>query len=224
MTVMLALDTSTRIGAVAVGAGGEILAESLLEVRATHSESVLPEIRRLFREAGRSLDDLSEVVVGSGPGSFTGVRIAASFAKGLCYARSIPLYAFSSLAAIAAGIGDTRPVCAVIDARRGQVYAAGYEFRSGFVQRFGPVALAAASIPGLLPADEPWVFAGDGLDPIRGEAAARGWEIADAVHAQPRASALLSLAARFPAEGLVPDVGLWEPGYVRDSSAVRSRR
>ncbi|MGB5526721.1 MAG: tRNA (adenosine(37)-N6)-threonylcarbamoyltransferase complex dimerization subunit type 1 TsaB, partial [Gemmatimonadota bacterium] len=119
----LALDTSTPVGSVAIGRDGEILAESLLRVRATHSEAVLPEIDRLLNDCGLGASDLQGVVVGGGPGSFTGVRIAASLAKGMCHARGLELFSFSSLAAVAAGAGCDGPVCAMFDARRGQVYA-----------------------------------------------------------------------------------------------------
>ena len=171
MTVTLALDTSTRIGAIGLGEAGDVLVESALEVRATHSEAVLPEIRRLMEVAGRGLDDLEAVVVGSGPGSFTGVRIAAAFAKGICHARSIPLYAYSTLAAIAVPAAGARPVCATIDARRGQVYAAGYSLGPEYECRFGPVAISADHLPGLLDESEPWLLAGGGLESLPGRIA-----------------------------------------------------
>ena len=88
---MLALDTSTPTGSVAVGRNGEVLAESLLRVRATHSEEVLPEIHHVLTDCGLDASDLQGVVVGGGPGSFTGVRIAASLAKGMCHARGLEL-------------------------------------------------------------------------------------------------------------------------------------
>jgi tRNA threonylcarbamoyladenosine biosynthesis protein TsaB len=201
MGLALALDTSTPVGAVGLGEDGTVLCESLLTVRATHSEAVLPEIRRVMKEAGRRIEDLESVVVGAGPGSFTGVRIAASFAKGICFSRSIPLYAYSSLAAIAAGVGGSDPVCATIDARRGQVYAAGYRLSQCFETLFGPEAVTVASIPDLLSEDESWTVVRDG---------------------QPRASALLRLASDYPEAGRVMDIARWEPGYVRPSSAELS--
>ncbi len=100
--LQLALETSTAWGGVALAEDGALLAESTLDVRATHSETVLPEIDRLMQRCQRDVAALASVVVGAGPGSFTGVRIAASIAKGLCFARGLPLYAYSSLSALAA--------------------------------------------------------------------------------------------------------------------------
>jgi tRNA threonylcarbamoyladenosine biosynthesis protein TsaB len=67
------------------------------------------------------------VIVGAGPGSFTGVRVAAATARGLAHGLGVPLYAYSSLAAVAMETGLDGNVCALFDARRGEVYAACYE-------------------------------------------------------------------------------------------------
>ena len=71
----LALETSTRVGGVALARDGETVAEVSLPVRATHSETVLPSVARLLEDAGEGPEGLGRVVVGAGPGSFTGVRI-----------------------------------------------------------------------------------------------------------------------------------------------------
>ena len=224
MALTLALDTSTPVGTVGLGENGLVLAESLLTVRATHSEAVLPEIRRMMEAVGRGVGDLESVVVGAGPGSFTGVRIAASFAKGICFPLSIPLFAYSSLAAIAAGVEGSDPVCATIDARRGQVYAAGFRLGPRLETLFGPEALAAESIAGLLSEGEPWVLAGSGVARLAQTARRAGWTIAGEELGQPRASALLRLAAEYPDDGRVEDIARWEPGYVRPSGAERAKR
>jgi tRNA threonylcarbamoyladenosine biosynthesis protein TsaB len=219
--VTLALDTSTPVGSVAVGRDGEVLAESLLRVRATHSEAVLPEVDRLLAACGLGSPDLHAVVVGGGPGSFTGVRIAASLAKGMCHARGLALFSFSSLAAVAAGTRCDGPVCALFDARRGQVYAAGYRVESGIEELFAPRAAALEQI--LEDLDEPgkWCFAGDGAGP--GESAIRsaGGRILDPDTWVPRARSLLWLASVDPGGGRVADPGRWEPGYVRLPAAQR---
>jgi len=90
----LALDTSTRTGSIALGLDGQLLAESRLSVQVVHSESVLPEIDRLFESVGFAPADIRRIVVGSGPGSFTGVRIAAALAKGIRAATGAELFAY----------------------------------------------------------------------------------------------------------------------------------
>lgn len=157
----LALDTSTRLGSVALGEDGRLLAESLLSVRATHSETVLPEVDRLLAAAGRREADVGSVVVGAGPGSFTGVRIAAALAKGFRFGREVSLYAYSSLLAVAAGTGLAGRVCAMFDARRGEVYAAAYRSLDPPEAELEPATLP---VEALLDALEPgdWWFAGEG--------------------------------------------------------------
>jgi len=217
----LALDTSTPVGSVAIGRDGEVLAESLLRVRATHSEVVLPEIDRLLTGCGLGASDLRAVVVGGGPGSFTGVRIAASLAKGMCHARGLELFSFSSLAAVAAGAGCDRPVCAMFDARRGQVYAAGYRVGEGIEELFAPRAGALDQVLTDLGDPGEWCFAGDGAGP--GEEAIRsaGGRVLDPETWVPSARSLLWLAAVDPDRGRVTDPERWEPGYVRLPAAQR---
>ena len=217
----LALDTSTPVGSVAIGRAGEILAESLLRVRATHSEAVLPEIDRLLTRCGLGASDLQGVVVGGGPGSFTGVRIAASLAKGMCHARGLELFSFSSLAAVAAGTGCDGPVCAMFDARRGQVYAAGYRVGEGIEELFAPRAGALDQV--LMDLGEPgdWCFAGDGAGAGEDAIRSAGGQVLDPDTWVPSARALLWLAAVDPDRGRVADPGRWEPGYVRLPSAQR---
>ena len=217
---MLALETSTRLGSVAVGGEGRVLAESVLSVRATYSETVLDEASRLLDRAGVRAADLGGVVVGSGPGSFTGVRIAAALAKGLSFANDLPLYAYSSLRVVAASIGDGR-VCAVFDARRAEVYAAAFADGAEAGCTLGPTVLA---IDELLDGMDPvagWAFAGDGALVHRDAIEERGGRVLPAHLGVPRASALLWLAETVPDDGIVGDRGLWEPEYVRASGAER---
>jgi tRNA threonylcarbamoyladenosine biosynthesis protein TsaB len=218
----LALDTSTPVGSVAVGRGHEVLAESLLTVRATHSEAVLPEIDRLLTLCGLTAFDLQGVVVGGGPGSFTGVRIAASLAKGLCHARGLDLFSFSSLAAVAAGAGCTEPVCAMFDARRGQVYAAGYRMGTRLEELFPP---RAGSLEQVLSDLDPagWCFAGDGAGAGEESIRLAGGRVLDPDVWVPRAGCLLWLASVDPDRGRVAEPAHWEPEYVRLPAAQREQ-
>lgn len=219
----LALDTSTRTASVALGEEGRPLAESQLPVRATHSETVLPEVDRLLRACGRRPGELEAVAVGAGPGSFTGVRIAASLAKGLCFARELPLFAFSSLAAIAAG-APLGAVCAMQDARRGQVYAAAYRLDAagdGLAEIFPPAVAPLNAVLERLSDPGEWLFSGGGA--LRHAVAVRtaGGTVLPPHLSAPRAGALLWLAHAFPETGRVRDVGSWEPRYVRLPAAER---
>lgn len=216
----LAIETSTPLGGLALGDGETLIAESILSVRATHSETVLDEAARLLDRAGLTPRGLDAIVVGSGPGSFTGVRIAASLAKGLCFAHDLPLFAYSSLWALAASV-PVAPISAVFDARRDEVYAATFPDGGARPPARGP---EVTSIDELLASLDPvgsWTFAGEGAR-VHAEAIERaGGRVLPAHCSVPRASALLWLS-RFADEfGRVADRGLWEPEYVRASGAER---
>src|SRR5690606_12604773 len=144
---VLALDSSTSTGSVAVGGADGLLAEVVLRVGPGHSSSLLPAVDQAMRAAGLAPADLRAVVVAGGPGSFTGVRVAASTAKGMVQALGVPLLAFSGLlAAASAGWGAGGPVCALFDARRRDVFAACYRFPHG-----GSAAVEVVMEPEALP-------------------------------------------------------------------------
>lgn len=127
MNKLLAIDTSTECASVALMVNGVILSEEQGAQR-QHARLLLPMIEKLLAEAGLSLNQLDAIAYGRGPGSFTGLRIACSVAKGLAYARELPLFPVSSLAAIAyqarqqEDFREETAVLAVMDARMNQVY------------------------------------------------------------------------------------------------------
>lgn len=219
--VRLALDTSTRLGAVGVGEGGRLLAEALLPSHAAHSESVLPEVERLLDRVGRAPGDLEGVVVGAGPGSFTGVRIAAALAKGVCFALDIPLWAYASPAVVAAGTGLGGEVCVLFDARRGQVYAAAYDCVAPPRAALGPAAMSIEEVLERLGDAAGWAFAGDGAGLHAERIDAAGGRLLPEHAWYPRAGPLLWLARHAPAAGRVEEPGDWEPLYARRSGARR---
>ena len=215
----LALETSTRLGSIALGDGDRLISECALAVRATHSETVLDEVARMLDRARVDPGGIERVVIGAGPGSFTGVRIAAALAKGWCHAREVPLYAYSSLRAVAASAGRER-VCALFDARRGEVYGAAYAGGGLEGPRFGPAASGIDAWLDGLDDVGGWAFAGEGAIRQRGAIEARGGVVLPAFLGVPRAAALLWLGERLPG-GRVDDITRWEPGYVRSSGAER---
>lgn len=215
----LALETSTALGGIALGRGDTLIAECALAVHATHSETVLDEVDRMLARARVGAGDIERVIVGAGPGSFTGVRIAASLAKGWCHATSVPLFAYSSLRAVAAVAGCDR-VCALFDARRGEVYGAAFADGPLGAPERGPAACTIECWIGGLEASGSWSFAGEGAIRHRAAIEARGGRVLPPFLGIPRAGALLWLAERLPA-GRVADFEAWEPRYVRASGAER---
>lgn len=223
----VALDTSTRRGSVALGevdleAGSfELLGEADTEVSATHSEAVLPALDRLVRTAGRRAAPIEAVAVGAGPGSFTGVRIGAALARGLCFSGRSTLFAYSSLASIAAAAGVEGKLCALSDARRDQVYAAGYDVSArGVGRRFGPRAGALGELLDELDGGD-WTFAGVLSGAQRAMIEGTSSRLLPPDVGRPSAAGLLRLVATAPEGGRVETPADWEPEYVRVSSARR---
>ena len=124
--LILALDASTPVTTVAIARGREVIAEASTTGRGA-SEALLPALHHALDLAGEDLGSVGLVVAGVGPGTFTGIRIAAATARALSAGTGVALSKNSTLAALAApalsGWGD---VLAVLDARRGQVFARGF--------------------------------------------------------------------------------------------------
>jgi len=135
---VLGLDTSTALLSAAVLDGGELVAECVRESmqagdrrpgRSNHAEGLLPLIDEVLQRAGADFSDLSLVGVAVGPGSFTGLRIGISTAKGLVYGSDTPVVGVRTLEAAAyrvSGAVGTTLICPMLDARKGEVYGALY--------------------------------------------------------------------------------------------------
>jgi tRNA threonylcarbamoyladenosine biosynthesis protein TsaB len=140
----LALEAATSTGSVAILDDGELLAHREVAMRSGAEEHLLPAIDAALSEAGATTGDLSRIVCGAGPGSFTSLRVSASLAKGIAFAHALPLLAVPSLALIA---GDPSladgSYLAVIDALRGDVFAGTYLREGDVVTELAPVRLVA---------------------------------------------------------------------------------
>ncbi len=134
--IFLAMDTATEACSVAVNGAAGIVEEFQVAAN-THSQLLLPMITRVLRRANLTLADIDAIACGVGPGGFTGVRIGVSTAQALALARALPVYAISSLQALAAT--TVQPcVLTAFDARKGEVYAAVYvRDRAGLPQLQG---------------------------------------------------------------------------------------
>lgn len=131
MSLILQIETATTMCSVALALNGDVLAVKELNERNVHASQITLYIDQVMRSAGKTYQDLDAVSISKGPGSYTGLRIGVSTAKGLCYALDIPLISVDTLEAMASGFMAAHPeimsnalLCPMIDARRMEVYTA----------------------------------------------------------------------------------------------------
>jgi len=216
---VLAVETSTLAGGVALLEGDRLLGEYRLDVRVTHSERLMVAVDRVLGDAGWPSEALQGLAVAVGPGSFTGLRIGLSTVKGLALALSIPIAAVPTLDALAASLPyAVMPVCPVLDARKGEVYASLYRWRDGAMRRewdylaLSPAALAARF-------EERVILVGDGIGHVRSPLA----EAAPAPTRLPSAAWVGHLGQSRLARGETVTPASLVPLYLRPSEAELRR-
>jgi tRNA threonylcarbamoyladenosine biosynthesis protein TsaB len=216
---ILGFDTSTAASSAAVLQDDEVI-ESLpaperLAQRPAHASELLPAINDVMERADVGFGDLSTIAVGVGPGTFTGLRIGVATARALAKANDLPLRAVSSLAALAAGItGPSR--LALIDAKRGEVYAALFE---GDEERWPPAALGIdALIARVQDAGTNPLAAGDGSLRFRDQLEAAGVAVAPAESPLHVVSAGHLCRCAIGAPDVEPEQVV--PNYLREPDAV----
>ena len=217
---VLAVDTSTMAGGVALLDDERVIGESLLDVRTTHSERLMVAIDRVLSDAGWTAGDVDGLAVAVGPGSVTGLRIGLAAVKGLALALDRPIAAVPTLDAMAAALPwAARPVCPVLDARKNEVYASLYRWDGLALRReWDYLALSPDALAARL--HEPVIGVGDGAALVRSP-----WITpARPVRRGPPAAVVAWLGAeRLRAGDTVPAAEL-VPLYLRPSEAELKRR
>lgn len=135
--LILAIESSASPASAAILEDNKLLGEIFLNTKQTHSQTLLPTVQSLLNSLGKSSADFDVMAVTNGPGSFTGVRIGVSCVKGLAMPNNTPCCGISTLEAIAmpGRIYEGRMICAVMDARCGQVYNALFRAEGGTLHR-----------------------------------------------------------------------------------------
>ena len=226
---ILSFDTATANCSIALTQGtmgdGRVVALHNLGSDITHSRRLLRSIDGLLQDCSLRLADLGAIAVGLGPGSFTGLRIGMATAKGLCHGAGIPLIGIASLDAIGTAVNSDKLICAVLDARKKEVYSCFYRCSgSGYGRRCSepavqPPEVLAAAI------NEPVVMAGDGVDvysTVFAEVLGNRLELADESHRYPAADVMGFLAEEERRGGNFLDLSRAVPLYVRSSDAELS--
>ncbi|WP_210521920.1 tRNA (adenosine(37)-N6)-threonylcarbamoyltransferase complex dimerization subunit type 1 TsaB [Hymenobacter terricola] len=221
-TLLLSLETSSPVCSVALHriTDGSLVGQSELRLDKSHSTHLTVLIEQLLENTGHRLADLAAVAVSDGPGSYTGLRIGAAAAKGLCFALDIPLVAVSTLKALAAQVaaGTARPenfrFCPMLDARRQEVYAAIYTHDGQEVLVPTPLILDADTLAEQL-AHHSVLFFGNGAPKFQvllGERANAGFLAGIA----PSAIAVGQLGVAAFHRQEFQDVAYYEPFYLKE--------
>ena len=214
----LALDTATDTASVAISTPGRTVARSIRGAR-QHAAQIVPLIHQVLALAQVPVTQIAGIIVGDGPGSFTGLRIGWATAKGLAQERRLPLIAIPSMlgAAHAAGV-DTVAVC--YDALRGQVFGAIYGFAADRVETLVAPGLFTISELQAAAPRRPVLAVGDGAERYRDEAVAWTGRAPVGIGALPPiAGSLLSLFALDGARRGIGDPSIAEPVYGRPAEA-----
>ncbi len=161
---ILGIDSSIPRGSVALLKNKRILAQANIQGNSTYSDQILGVVDRVLVETGTNLEGIDGFCLTVGPGSFTGLRVGASLVKGLVLATEKPFVGVGTLEAIALlGTPTKNQICAILDARKKEVYSARFRLTEGTLERLSP---DRAMPPEQLCQEvtEPTVFVGSGLD------------------------------------------------------------
>lgn len=243
---ILALETAGPVASVALAERGRVLSRHFMEEPRTHAAGMIPAIERVMAEADCARDELTAVAVGAGPGSFTGVRVAAATAKGIAHSLGVPLYAVSSLlgAALTEQVAaDTyarvaEPIDAALtqsapniglrvvlfDARGERLFRAAYCLGTELPEVVAEPAFATLSD---ILSDLRFrgaAFCGDGAVRHARRLAESGGSILSPPTGFPSADGIVRALSLDPDAQPVADPSRWEPSYLRDTGAVRAHR
>jgi len=218
---LLAIDTSTMSCSVALLDDEQLLAESIFTAGKTHSVNLMPMIVQMLERCGCRPSDVDAIGVTRGPGTFTGLRIGISTVKGLGMPTRAAIVGVSSLAALAFPFTrDHRPVVAMIDARRQEVYWAQFKSGKNRLEMASPVSLATPEkVADVLPNDALLVGSGALLYRSLFETRCPSIRFADSSQHIIRGASVGILALKRIARKDVDSIDSLEPEYIRKSDA-----
>lgn len=227
--LVLGIDGSGLVASVAAASEDSLLAEYTVNYKKTHSQTLLPMLDEIIRMLDVELKEIDAIAVAAGPGSFTGLRIASSTAKGLAMALEKPIISIPTLEGLAFNLyGTDRLICPMMDARRNQVYTGLYEsgdhITTIWEQRAAAIEEVVAEIN---QRKRPVIYLGDGAwayqEYIKKETHAP-FLFAPSHLARQRAGGIAVLGIQYFKEGKIETAQEHRPFYLRESQAERERK
>ena len=225
MARILLLETSTSTLSVALSADGKVIAERVCTEPRQQASLAAPLVKEVLDDAGLSVADCDAVCVSKGPGSYTGLRVGVSTAKGLCFGAGIPLLSVGTLEIVANSVilseaKNLKYIIPMIDARRMEVYTAVFSPEGKPLTEVEAKVIGPDSFAGEL-AEGPVLFIGDGALKCREVLTSPN---AFFQEADPLASAMAPLAEAAWQEKRFEDLAYFEPFYLKDFIATVSRK
>ncbi len=217
MARILSLETSTTVCSVAVHENEKLLAVAEVHLQHSHASKLAVLIDQVTKMAGLELRDINAVAVSSGPGSYTGLRIGTSTAKGICFALSIPLIAVGTLEVLAAQanrVNISRAwLCPMIDARRMEVYCCLSDADDNIIQPVEARVIDEGSFEEHLNSN-PIIFFGNGADKCKSVITQKNAFFLSGI--TPSAAQLGNMAMRKYRQDEVEDIVRFEPFYLKE--------
>ena len=227
---ILGIDSSGLVASAAILSDDTVVSEFTVNNKKTHSQTLLPMIEQVVKMAGIELEELDAIAVAAGPGSFTGLRIGSSTAKGMALALKKPILSIPTLEGLAYRLTPVTDelVCPLMDARRNQVYTGIYQNKKEGIEAVRQQEAVAIEelIEQVNALERPVVFLGDGV-PVQKEVLEANitvpYRFAPAHLNRRSASAVAALGVVYYKEGKSEDARDHKPIYLRQSQAERER-
>ncbi len=222
MVRILSLETSTTVCSVALHENGSLLAAAEVHLEHSHGSKLAQLIDAVIKFSGFGMADITAVAVSSGPGSYTGLRIGTSTAKGLCFSLNVPLIAIDTLAILSEQVNKTNIgrslLCPMIDARRMEVYCSVVDADGSVVQGVEAKIIDEKSFEELLNGHR-IVFFGNGAEKCRSVITHSNAAFVEGI--TPAAIQLGSMATRKFERGEFEDLYHFEPFYLKEFKAKK---
>lgn len=224
MPTILSLETSTTAGSVALHRDGELIGLQLYDIEKSHSRLIHKMIEQLISNCDILKPDIDAIAISAGPGSYTGLRIGTSTAKGLALALDTKLIAVGTLEAMALQVNQQRPdgalLCPMIDARRMEVYCAIFNTNMDIIEQPHPKIIDETSFITFLNS-APVYFLGDGINKCQPIIQHKNAHFIGGI--MPSAAEVGKIAHNKFNEQKFENLTLYEPSYLKEFQAIKPK-
>lgn len=225
MVHIFSIESTTSVCSVALHTDGQLVGLMELHQENVHSKQLMLLVEQLMERTGLSTAHLNAIAVSSGPGSYTGLRIGVSIAKGMAFAKDIPLIGVDTLKALAKRVqpfllGEAL-IVPMLDARRMEVYAAVYNRHLQEVESLSPKVFENENLYSRYLNEGPVFFLGDGVKKLKNILA---HPQAKLLELMPTAETVGHLAFEKFQAGVFEDIAYFEPNYLKDFRVISSKK